>query len=78
MPRTGRTGADAIFIALDKICRVVTRYQNKLSNVIDLAVTEGAITAGQAVTAHAFVASVSGACAIFELIAQISGFDTNP
>ena len=74
MAITGRTGADAIFKALQRICIVITRYRVKLDAVIDAAVTAGAITSAQATTAHDFVATAGSVCLVFNLIANYSGF----
>ncbi len=74
MAVTGRTGADAIFKALKRICIVITHYRTKLDAVIDAAVTNNIITSAQGTTAHDFVSAASATCAIFELIAGYSGF----
>lgn len=74
MAVTGKTGADAVFLALKHICKVITRYRLKLDAVIDQAESAGVITSGQATDAHAFVAAANATCAVFELIADYSGF----
>lgn len=74
MAVTGKTGADAIFKALKRICLVISHYRSKLDAVIEAAKTAGAITSGQATTAHDFVAAASATCSIFEAIADYSGF----
>lgn len=74
MAVTGKTGADAIFIALRQICKVIVRYRAKLDDVIDAAETAGTITSAQATQAHDFVTNASVVCVIFELIAGYSGF----
>lgn len=74
MAVTGKTGADAIFISLRHICRVISKYRAKLDNVIDAAVTNNIITSAQGTTAHTFVATAQAACDIFALIAGYSGF----
>ena len=74
MAITGKTGADAIAKSLKHICRVLVAYRTKLEVVIDQAEAFGTITAEQAATAHAFVASADAACQVFILIAQYSGF----
>jgi hypothetical protein len=73
MAHTGKTGADAVFIALSKICRVLVAYRAKLDAVIDQAATGGVISSTQATAAHDFLAIVNTTCAIFELIAGYSG-----
>ena len=74
MAITGKTGADAIAKALKHICRVLVAYRTKLEAVIDLAESTATISAGQADTARAFVASADAACQVFILIADFSGF----
>lgn len=69
---TGKTGADAVFVALSHICRVLARYETKLNAVIDAAAGAGSITAGQATTAHAFVSSAATVCDIFRAVAGYS------
>lgn len=73
MAHTGKTGADAIFQALSKICRIITAYRAKLDKVIDDAVGAGVITTSQATVAHDFVATANAACAVFQLVAGYSG-----
>jgi len=71
---TGKTGADAVAQALAHICRLLVKYRSKLDAVIDLAKNDGVITAEQATTAHDFLSTASTVCAIFQLVAGISGF----
>lgn len=65
-----KTGADAVFIALQHICRVIFRYRTKLDAIIDAAEAASIITSLQSDTAHTFVAAADATCAIFKLIAQ--------
>ncbi len=74
MALTGKTGADAIFRALNHICHVIVKYRTKLDAVITSAQTAGVITSAQATTAHDFVSAASTTCSIFQLIAGYSGF----
>lgn len=74
MAITGKTGADAIAKSLKHICRVLVAYRTKLEAVINAAQAANAITAEQAATARAFVASADAACQVFILIAGYSGF----
>jgi hypothetical protein len=78
MARTGKTGADAIFKALKRICLVLSHYSGKLDKMITAAEAADVVTSAQAATARAFLAGANGACAIFETLADYSGFDTNP
>jgi hypothetical protein len=73
---TGKTGADAVFKALKRICIVLAAYRAKLDNVIDAAVTNGVITSAQGTTAHDFLATANTVCGIFEAVAGYSGFTT--
>jgi len=74
MALTGRTGADAIFKALKRICIVLTKYQSKLVAVIVSAQSAGAITSAQAADATALINLASAACVAFQRIADYSGF----
>jgi hypothetical protein len=74
MAVTGKTGADAIFIALRHICRVVTKYQSRLNAVIAAAAAEGAITAAQATMITNFIGTIALLCSAFEALAGYSGF----
>ena len=66
----GKTGADAVFRALERACRTVKAYQNKLHAIIVLAQAAGVITAAQATKAHDFVDASVELCGIFGLIAE--------
>lgn len=70
----GRSGADAVFKALHKICLVVTSYGPKLDTAIGLTQTAGLITSDQASAARLFLTSANAACDIFKIIAGNSGF----
>jgi hypothetical protein len=74
MASTGKTGADAIFLALRHICRIITRYQSKLNAVVVAAENAGAITPTQATTITNFIATAALACSAFEALANYSGF----
>lgn len=74
MAVTGKTGADAVFIALKRICIVLSHYRAKLDNVITAAEGHGDITSAQASAAHDFLATASTVCAVFEAVAGYSGF----
>jgi len=74
MAITGKTGADAVFKALSRICIVLSHYRAKLDGIIDTCVTEGVITSAQATVAHDFLASANTVCAVFDLVAGYSGF----
>jgi NADPH-dependent curcumin reductase CurA len=74
MAVTGKTGADAIFIALRHICRLLTRYQTRLTGVIAAAAGAGAITAGQQASINLFISVAVATCSAFEALATYSGF----
>jgi hypothetical protein len=78
MALTGKTGADAVFKALKRICIVLSHYSAKLTAVVDAAQADGKITTQQQTDAHLFIASALIFCTAFELVADYSGFDTNP
>jgi len=70
----GKSGADAVFVALNHICKVVNRYHVKLDAAIDQAATDGVIGSGEATAAHAFIDAASITCEIFKLVSGNSGF----
>lgn len=74
MARTGRTGADAIFIAIRHICHVLVKYQAKFEAVITAAQTAGAITSIEASTIRTFLATTNALCVALEHLATYSGF----
>lgn len=74
MALTGKTGADAVFKALKRICIVLSHYRAKLDAVIDSAQGASVITEEQAVLAHDFLGTASTVCAVFEAVAGYSGF----
>lgn len=74
MALTGKTGADAIFIGLKHICRVISAYNLKLRTVNDEALAAGAITTGQHTSINSFIDGASVFCAVFEALAAYSGF----
>lgn len=74
MAITGKTGADAIFKALSRICIVLNRYHAKLINVVSLAQAAGAITSGEATTIIAFINAAQAACDAFRKLADYAGF----
>jgi len=74
MPVTGKTGADAIFIALKHVCRVLAKYNTKLVNVVAAANAAGAITPSEQSAILAFIASANAVCVAFERLASYSGF----
>lgn len=78
MAYTGRTGADGILRAIDRICKIVAKYNSKLDAVITAAQAAGAVTSAQAATCRELAAGALAYCAAFEALADYSGFDTNP
>lgn len=65
----GKTGADAIFVALHHICRTLNAYRSKANALIDAAVAASVITSAQGTTAKDFIAGASALCDIFALLA---------
>lgn len=74
MAVTGRTGADAIFIAMRHICHVISAYNLKLRAVVTAAQTAGAITSAQATTITNFIDTASIICSALEALSNYSGF----
>jgi len=74
MAVTGKTGADAIFGYLHKICRVINAYEVKLLAVVTAAEGAGAITSDQATKIRAFITVASTTCEAFGALADYSGF----
>lgn len=70
----GKSGADAIFKAFQRICRVLNSYRTKLLAAVDAAETGAIITSDEATNARVFIASATALCAVFEKIASNSGF----
>ena len=70
----GRSGADAVYKALHRICQVLQAYGPKLNVAIDLTETAGLITSSQAITARSFVGTAGAVCDIFLIISKNSGF----
>lgn len=69
---TGKTGADAVFRALHRICLVLSHYRTKLDQVIDAAAGASVISSAQATVAHDFLATANTVCSIFGLVAGYS------
>lgn len=74
MPVTGKTGADAIFIAMKHICRLIVKYNLKIASVIAAAYAAGAITAQQQTDLNLFLANATAFCIAWEALAAYSGF----
>lgn len=74
MAITGKTGADAIFKAVDKICHVVTAYRSKFNAVIDAALAANAITSAQATTIKDFLLVLDALCVALKALSDYSGF----
>lgn len=74
MPVTGKTGADAIFVAMAHICRLIVKYGAKLDIVITGAQNAGAITAVDANNIRTFISIAVDVCSAFSKLAQYSGF----
>lgn len=74
MAITGKTGADAVFKALKRICVVLSHYQAKLLAVTAAARAAGAITADQETKINNFVAVAVVTCDAFHALAEYSGF----
>lgn len=71
---TGKSGADAIFKALKRVCIVLTKYRSKLNVLVSAASGAGVITSAQETQVNSFLDSAAALCAIFEILADESGF----
>lgn len=71
---TGKTGADAIFGYLHKICAVLQKYEVKLLAVVAAAEAAGAISSDDAAKISAFITVASATCDAFSKLAAYSGF----
>jgi 3-oxoacyl-[acyl-carrier-protein] synthase III len=78
MALTGKTGADAIFRALKRICIVLSHYSAKLQLLISATEAASVITPSQAAAVRGFLTAANDLCAAFDLMASYSGFNTNP
>lgn len=74
MAITGKSGADAIFKALKRVCIVLAKYQSKLIAVTAAARSAGAITATQETQINNFIAVAVVTCDAFHALADYSGF----
>lgn len=70
----GKSGVDAIFRALQAICRVIKKYNLKAQAAITVAAAAELITPAQEGAALAFLASAQATCDIFQIVASNSGF----
>lgn len=70
----GKNGSDAVFKALEHVCRILNRYEAKLRSAVAAAETGGVITSDQATAAYLFIDTARVTCAIFGLISGNSGF----
>ena len=70
----GKSGVDAVFKALQRICIVIAKYEAKMLAAIAVAETAGVITSAQATVATGFVAAARSTCDVFRAVAGNSGF----
>jgi hypothetical protein len=78
MALTGKTGADALAKWVKHQTLLLAHYAVKMDIVINLAVTAGAITSGEAALIRAYIAAMQAAAAAIQKLADFSGFNTNP
>lgn len=74
MAITGRTGADATYFFVKKICGTLSRYRAKLEAVTAAAQTAGAITAEQKTIILDFIGTADLLCVALKALAGYSGF----
>lgn len=72
MAITGKTGADAVFAFLHKICGTLKRYDSKLRALIATAKAANLISAADADAANTFLDTSDLLCRIFEKLAGYS------
>lgn len=72
MAATGKTGADAVFKAIDHICKVNARFGPRLRNVVVLTAAAELITGTQETALLGFLDGLSGLCAAWDAVATFS------
>ena len=73
MPFIGKSGSDAIFKALDIVCRQIKKFGPKINAAVAQAQTDGVITPTQASAAVAFISTAQAVCDVFRAVAGNSG-----
>lgn len=67
-----KTGADAIYKFVFRICGTFGRYAVKLDPFIESAVISGVISPDEAVVVRAFLAGINGLCVIWKKLANFN------
>ena len=70
----GRSGADGIFEAIDRVCKIDRKYHAKMLLAIDLTLAAGLVTTAQKGLMVAFLDAVQAYCDAFHAVADNSGF----
>lgn len=70
----GRTGADAMAIALAHMCRVYLAYSMKLRAKVQEQIDTATITTEQGEQIYAFLDQLNTTCMLMRIIADNSGF----
>lgn len=75
MAITGRTGADAIFIAVHKVVTVLVAYSSKFRATVAIMQTGGFITAAEASVIISFLDGLPALEAALKKVAAYSGMN---
>jgi hypothetical protein len=71
---TGRTGADAVYIAVKHICTVLNKYRSKFEAVVVAAQGAGAISSAEATYITNFLSVADALCVALLHLSEYSGF----
>lgn len=72
--KTGKTGADAIFIAVHHVIHTLARYGPKFRAVVAVMLAGGNITAAESAVILSFLDSLNALDAALKKIADYAGF----
>jgi hypothetical protein len=70
----GRSGADGIAKAIDRVCKIDQKYHAKMTTAISLSLAAGLISSGDAALVTAFLNAIKLYCDAFNAVAANSGF----
>ena len=75
MAVTGKTGADAVFKAINHVCKVNAKFGPRLREVVVLTAAAELITPTQEAALIAFLDGLTGLCAAWDSVAKFSGIN---
>lgn len=75
MAITGKTGADAIFVAIHKVVTVLAAYAPKFRAVVATMVTGGFVTSAEAAVITGFLDTLPALEAALKKVADYSGLN---